>query len=365
MHKINIDNADVIIIPEQHLYHKAITTVPEMVKDNAKIIQDILTTIQELTNPIVIFMGDIVHRGIKNTEDSYFIEDYFRSLNQLTNGMVLSVVGNHELSYRKNNPFWGASFIDSEYIKSVVKHTYNVEQPIIGVVDDMIINDTMYAFGHYGRSFSNTYFTPQEVKQVVLLSHDSLICDEIINAFNDKGSNMDKRFLKVKNLHNGTNMPRTTLLKYVYVGHLHKAHGVFHVQEEINGIELDFIIRYLASLGRTNHSEYTNDNTRELPIHVFRGGKFIEERFHTIELPDREVSVDEQVVLENREAYDRQKANRRLKTVEASNMNLMSSITSFIENDEKNPVLLDLFERTKTCKMDDNLIAIIDKYRSW
>lgn len=362
MHKFDLKDTDVVIIPEQHLYHKPIVTVPDMVKDNEKIMQDLLSLVQSLTNPVVIFIGDIVHQGIKSTENSYFIEDFFRSMSLYADSRVLSVVGNHELSYRKNNPFWGAAYVDSDYVKTIVKHTYSINQPLIGVIDDLVINDTQYAFGHYERRFYGTYSVLSGVKQVVLLSHNSLICNEIIEAMNNKGKGIDSRFLSVKNLHDGTNMPRTLLLKMVYVGHLHKAHGIYHVQEDIGGLDLDFTIRYLASLGRTNHSEYDNDTTREIPIHVFRNGKFVEERIHTIELPSREVSVDERVVLENREAYDRQKQRRELKQVSAINMNLIDAISTGI-NDK--PELMDLFERTKGNQMDIDLIALLNKYRSW
>lgn len=362
MHKFDLKDTDVVIIPEQHLYYKPIITVPDMVKDNDRIIQELLSLVKTLTNPIVIFMGDIVHQGIKSTENSYFIEDFFRSMSLYTEGRVLSVVGNHELSYRKNNPFWGVSFIDSEFIKSIVKHTYSVKQPLIGVIDDLVINDTQYAFGHYERRFTNTYTTLEGVKQVVLLSHNSLICNEIIDAMNNKGKGIDSRFINVRNLHDGINMPRSALLKMVYVGHLHKAHGVFQVQESISGLDLNFTIRYLASLGRTNHTEYDDDTEREIPIHIFRDGKFIEERIHTIELPSRSVSVDERVVLENREAYDRQKQKRELKKVSATSMDLIDAISVSINN---KPELMDLFERTKGNQMDVGLITLLNKYRSW
>ena len=60
---LNITDADVIIIPEQHLYHKAIITVPEMVPDNARICEEILQLIQKSYKPVVIFMGDIINYG--------------------------------------------------------------------------------------------------------------------------------------------------------------------------------------------------------------------------------------------------------------------------------------------------------------
>lgn len=355
----NIADTDVIIIPEQHLYHKAIITVPEMVADNAKICTEILQLLQKSHNPTVIFMGDIVHRGIKNTEDAYPIEDFFRAVSLYTNGRVFSVVGNHELTYRRNNPFWGVAMIQSNYIKSIVKQTYSIEHPLIGVVDDIIIGDMQYSFGHYGRVYGGSYSSPDKVKYITLLTHNSLLTNEITQYMKNKGNDLQEQYLKMRELRQEGSLPLTTLLKYVYVGHLHKAHGVFNVEENICGLKFKFYLRYLASLGRTNHGEYTDDLERQLPIHVIRDGKFVEEKFHTILLTSREVSVDERVVLENREGYERQKQVRELKKVTSQTMDLINAVEDFIKDD---PTLLDWFNRAGRNEIQPELIKVINKY---
>ncbi len=356
---LNIKDADVIIIPEQHLYHKAITTVPEMVADNAKICNEILQLLKNSYKPTVIFMGDIVHRGIKNTEDAYFIEDFFRAVSLFTSGRVFSVVGNHELSYRKNNPFWGAARVQSDFINSVVRQKYSIQQPLIGIVDDMIIGDMQYSLGHYGRVYGGTYFTADNVKHVSLLTHNSLLTSEIVDYMKAKGRDLQAQYVRMRELRDEGNLPRTNLLKYVYVGHLHKAHGIFNVEEDIFGLKLNFNLHYLASLGRTNHGEYTDDIERFIPIHVIRNGKFVEEKFHTITLPTREVSVDERVVLENREGYERQKQTRELKKVMTQSMDLIDAVGEYIKEE---PVLMDWFERASRHEIEPELVKVINKY---
>lgn len=356
---LNITDADVIIIPEQHLYHKAIITVPEMVPDNARICKEILQLIQKSHKPVVIFMGDIIHRGIKNTEDAYFIEDFFRAVSQYTNGRVFSVVGNHELSYRKNNPFWGVAAIQSNYIKSIVPHNYEIQHPLIGVVDDMVIGDMQYTMGHYGRVYGGSYFTADNVKYVTLLTHNSLVTNEILEYAKAKGSNLQPQYIRIRELRENGNLPKTTLLKKVYVGHLHTVRGSFNVQEEISGLSLNFTLHYLASLGRTNHGEYTDDVERNLPIHIIRGGKFIEEKFHKIILPTREASVDERVVLENREGYERQQQLRELKKIDTHTMDLICAVEEYIK---ESPVLSDWFTRASNNELDPELIEIINEY---
>jgi hypothetical protein len=359
MIKFDIKDTDVVIIPEQHLYHKAITTVPEMVKDNQKIIDEILSLLESLHKPTVIFMGDIIHRGIKSTEDSYFVEDFFRAISLYAENRVFSVVGNHELSYRKNNPFWGVATIQSDFIKQIVKQTYTVTQPLIGVVDDLLIGDMQYAFGHYGRVFGGSYFCDDNAHGVTLLSHNSLVTSEVLGYLKAEGQDIQEQYIKSRELCSAGNLPKTNILKYVYVGHLHKAHGVFNVDEEICGIKQQFKLRYLASLGRTNHSEFTDDIERQLPIHVIRDGKFIEEKLHTIVLPTREVSVDERVVLENREGYERQRELRQLREIKEQTMDPIFGVEEFIKEE---PKLSDLFERSSRNEISSELLQLIEKY---
>lgn len=356
---LKIDDADVIIIPEQHLYHKAIVTVPEMVSDNAKICEEILQLLRDSYKPVVLFMGDIVHRGIQNTEDSYFIEDFFRHVSLLAGGRVFSVVGNHELSYRKNNPFWGATRVLSDYVSSIVPQKYSIQQPLIGVLDDFVIGDMQYSMGHYGRVYGCGYTTADNVKYVTLLTHNSLLTNEISEYMQAKGRDLQTQYVRMRELREEGNMPRTTLLKYVYVGHLHKAHGIFNVDEDIMGLKLNFTLHYLASLGRTNHSEYTDDVKRHLPIHIIRDGKFVEEKLHEIILPTREVSVDERVVLENREGYERQRQLRELKKVSTQTMDLIDAVADHIKED---PTLLDWFDRASRHEVDPTLLSLINKY---
>ena len=356
---LSISDTDVVIIPEQHLYHKPIATIPEMVNDNNDIIEELLKLLGGLCNPTVIFIGDIIHRGIKSTEDCYFIEDFFRAVNTLCCGRVFSVVGNHELSYRKNNPFWGVSLIKSNYVNNLIHYNYNVTSPLIVVVDDLVIGDVQYVFGHYDRCYYGKYDTGIDVSKVVLLSHNSLLTGDIIDNMSNKGVDLNVDYIRKTELLDSNNIPLTSKLKYVYVGHMHKAHGIYEVEEVIDGVDLNFNLHYLASLGRTNHGEYTDDVEREIPIHCIRNGLFEKEVYHNIMLPKREESVDERIVLENKESYDRQKTNRKLKKIESTTMDLINDVQDYIKNE---PILLDWYQRSSNSDLDTSIIELLDKY---
>ena len=357
----DIVDTDVVIIPEQHLYYKPIVTVPEMIKDNQNIINNILDLLKILNNPTVIFIGDIVHQGIKNTEDSYFIHDFFRLVYHFTNGKVYSVVGNHEISYRKNNPFWGVADIKSDYVNNIIRHSYNVEQPLLTVVDDMIIGDMQYSFGHYGRKYSYCYKPDDNAKYVTLLSHNSLLTKEISDYMHDKNIDLKEQYVNIMDLRNLGSIPNTPLLKFVYVGHMHLAHGIFEVEENINDVPYNFTLHYLASLGRTSHLEYTNDLERNIPIHAIRNGKFVDEKFHKIILPPRELSVDERVVLENKESYDRLRQHRKLKKINTTTVDLIKDIQNYLVDNE-NPSISDLFARSANNELDIDILNLLNKY---
>lgn len=359
--KLDIKDTDVIIVPEQHLYHKPIITVPDMVKDNMTIISKLVEIILTLKNPTVIFIGDIVHQGIKNTENSFFIEDYFRTLNKLCDDRVFSVVGNHEISYSRNNPFWGVAEVTSNYVQTLMNMEYHSVIPLLKVPDNLVIGDVNYVFGHYERIYPYGEQFDNDVKQVFLLSHNSLICDEIIEMMNNgKTYGINSRFIGMTSFRDDGFIPKTNLLKKIYVGHLHKAHGVFRVVEKIGCIDYDFTIRYLASLGRTNHTEYTDDVVREIPIHHFRDGLFTGETLKEIVLPTREVAVDEIEVLKHHESYERNSEIRQLKKVQITSMDIVNDIKSVLEDKHD---LLDLFERAKSNELPIELAKLLSSYK--
>lgn len=324
---LDAKDADVVIIPEQHLWNKAITSVPSMLQDNDEIINELCKIIDSLDNPVVIFDGDIWHRGVPNTEESLKMMGYPLALYEKTGGKVFSVVGNHEITYKKNNIFWGISSIESPYIQSTIRTKYIVENPLIKIVDELCIGDLCVIFGHYGRTFiTDSLDVPEDIKHAVYITHNSFGDSEIFKLLNSKGQGIQESFMNVQDISVPGVLPPIKCLENVYVGHMHKAHGVFQVNGKYGDQDCDFKLRYLASLGRTSHSEYTDDVVREIPILHIRDGKYTGETLETITLKEREVAVDEEIVAINKEKYDRDVEIRQLRAVKVYNNDLVTSI---------------------------------------
>ena len=324
---LDMKDADIVIIPEQHLWNKAITSVPTMLQDNEEIIQEIYRIVDSLRNPVVIFDGDIWHRGVPNTDQSLKLMSYPIMLHKKTNGRVFSVVGNHEITYKKNNIFWGVTNIQSPYILSTMRNISPQVESLITVVDELCVGDLAVVFGHYGRLFlDDNLDLPEEIEHSVYITHNSFGNSEVFGILNSKEQDLRTEFMNVTSMNDRGVLPPTDTLENVYVGHMHKAHGVFRVTENFNGKDYSFVLRYLASLGRTSHAEYTDDVVREIPILEVRNGKYIGERLETITLKERKVTVDEETVAINREKYDREVEIRDLRRVKVYSNNLLNSI---------------------------------------
>src|SRR5574344_1787334 len=109
-------NTDVHVIPDMHLWSQNIRTIRSMTSDNEMYCKEILSMVKSSVNPTVIFAGDLYHREINSTDDGYRMSEFPRKINEITDGRSFSVLGNHELTYRKNNVFWNIARIKTDYI---------------------------------------------------------------------------------------------------------------------------------------------------------------------------------------------------------------------------------------------------------
>lgn len=304
---------DVIIIPEQHLWGKNITTIPKMCEDNEVIIDKLYSIIKECENPVIIFDGDIWHQGVRYTSEVLSLLKYPITLDKITNGKVYSVIGNHELTYNKNNIFWSISDVNTSFCSS------RVENPLIKSVDELILGDTVFIFGHYNRSLRGYKPSIDDYKHAVLITHNEVLNDELKDALKANQPEFNTTFIKgsIDDF-----VPKIHDLDYVFVGHMHQAHGKYQFKQD----GYDFIIHYLASLGRTNHKEFTPDIKREIPIFRIRNGELTSLDYKEIVLSERYISVDEEQVKLNQEAYNRNKEIRTLRDTKTYNYDTIKGL---------------------------------------
>lgn len=328
-----LNNCDVLIIPDLHDWFKNINSIKSMIEDLAKYKQEILEYCKTLKNPVVIFAGDIFHREVKMTDDAYNLQQFYGELNSICKKRVFSVVGNHELSYQANNLFWNIAMVVSDIFPPKDSRT-----PLLYVTDELLIGSSLFHFGHYSRIGYTSEIKDKTVEDEFLITHNALLTSEISQALKEDSEEFSDKYLHGLGLFDTGAIPASDKLRAIFVGHMHLAHNTYQIKETVGNINYDFILQYMASIGRTNAAEFTDDLIRELPTVHIRDGKFQNITNYKLELVAREFAVNEMVVQKNKESYKRQQRNNEIRHAEISFPNgLLPAITDFIR--ATNPML--------------------------
>lgn len=355
MHSDICNNSDVVIIPDLHDWHKNIKSIQSMTEDLAKYKKDILDYVSTLQNPIVIFAGDVFHREVKVTDDAYNLQQFYTKLSNLCRRRVFSVVGNHELSYQRNNIFW--NIVSS--VSDIYPGVYS-ESPLMIVCDELLIGKTLIHLGHYQRSGYVTQVSGKNVSDDILITHNSLLTPEISEALKLDSEEFDDTYLHGAKLFDEGAIPYTDRLRAVFVGHMHLAHAVYHISETINDIDYSFILHYMGSIGRTNAKEFTQDLKRELPTLHIRNGELENISNHTINLVAREFAINEIVVKQNKENYKRQARNNEIRYASISFPNgLMPALEEYLKT---SPHLNSAYTHGMAGSMPVEVASILSKY---
>jgi hypothetical protein len=130
--------------------------------------------------------------------------------------------------------------------------------PVLELVEQLTVAEqVVFHMGHH-----KSYPKAIVGKKNIGLFHNSILSTEIANVLRDR-YNRDPLvgYIDYDYLNNYNTFAN---FDYVFVGHMHKAYGVFTVED--NGFKTR--LRYLASLGRTNILE-VNDLDLERVIPVF------------------------------------------------------------------------------------------------
>lgn len=313
---LDLDNADVFIITDLHLWYKPLRSMPNMLSDNERYQLKIKEMIKDSINPVVIFLGDIYHRGCKGSEEVFPLLEFPLSLNTMTDGKVYSVVGNHEMTYYKGNPFWALANVHSVYVR---KKTFNAD--VLKVVDYLRIGSSLFYLKHYGFDYLE-----DDAEEVLLgvedsfcLTHNTVMSTVIKDVLQKKGLDANVYDKKAKQLLSGVAIPRTNTLREVFVGHMHCAIAKFCIEEVVNDIEYSFGINYLGSIGRTSAVEYNKNTLREVPKISIRNGKYKSLEFLPLELTERHVAIKESQIKELKKGYALTKQREELKSMKALN----------------------------------------------
>lgn len=347
----------VFIIPEPHIWDKNFKNRKGYPAEISGYLQEIIEHIKSLDgDKIIIFPGDIFHQGFTSVSGMTRALNFFVTLNRITDGNVYSVVGNHELTYTNNNPFWMmAEDYTSRFAVQKSYAAYGIFKPGIKIKDSLVVGNLRFIFGHYGRT---DYDVMPGNEDLVLISHNSLIESTIEATMKDKYKrNLPTEYMKVTRLTSSAAIPLTSILKYVFVGHMHTMYSQFLVDDESSSVHLKFCLRYLGSLGRTSIREVDNsDLTRTIPQFVVQAdGSYTYEPFN-IQLQNYEQTIDLAVAKEN-----------EVKAAKVKTLKHIAATNSFGETPEDcirreladTPAYLSLFNEIFNHFTDNDIVTLL------
>lgn len=222
-------------------------------------------------SPKLIFLGDVFDAGMANPSDAMqLMEVFYYFCSAFDN--VWSVVGNHEISYAKNNPFW---FLVSEVSDDALFKLKRYIQPRglnsrIDVPDKIVDGNTAIYFNHFG--VEPKVPTDGEVK--IGLFHQNVGSNEICKMWGTFDDVEEASYVQAYN--------------YSFFGHMHLAKGEFWLNEghTCKG-------EWLGTIGRTKVDEILDDSLDVcVPTVLVDDGVFRTVERNIITLPGRQDTID-------------------------------------------------------------------------
>lgn len=300
---------------------------------------------------VLLFLGDIADRSFKEMDRGIWLNNIFVKLRMLFDN-IYSVIGNHEFTYYKDNPFWTLmSRIDSKEIVGSINKVWQPrgELQLVNIVDQLIDGEVVFNFNHH----PTRIVQPIPNKINIGLFHKNLVPKAIAEQMKkEKGLDIWEGMLE--------EFVNTRLLdgyNYCFMGHVHKIYGKWKFKNDQSGWEA--LLYYLASNGRPNHSE-VQDNflERNMPTVLVEDGKFIEIEDNIFNLPSRGMSVKEEVVKAQQETYQAVKKKKQFYEEQIYSDDPIENIRSTLASE---PKLLMEFDEWVLGKRDVRIRNLLSK----
>lgn len=338
----------ILIISDLHLWFKNMRNRKNSVKDNLETFNKIIERVKKCRreNPkdiiYLVFLGDIFHQGFdKSTEMFNLWIQQFSILRSLCNGIFL-VMGNHEWSYRLNNPFWSLiNEVESEKLRNRGA-TANGLLPICRLTDKISIDGIDLHFLHH-----NTNFSELTSEKNILFSHGYWMTKNTFDSLIEKaGMETQSKYSEYNSIEDNEVIIKN--FQYAFFGHMHMLKGKTKIEWDSDFFE-PTTFYYLASLGLTEVNEVLKlDGIRLLPEIVIENGE-VNVIDHEIEIPHGEEILKMKVVQDNKEKYEVMKEKKKLKEITMQEVCGDNPIEEIVEElmAEGNTMALELFQSLK------------------
>lgn len=285
---------------------------------------------------VALFLGDIHDLSYRDSDSALMAYNSFR---EFTKGFskVFSVVGNHEFTYYKNNPFWHSlKDLNSKRVLEKSKRGNwfaKGKENYINVVDSIQDGEVEFIFNHYGTGIQR----PDSDKFSIGLFHQDIYFREILDEAKARGLLIfEKDEETMKKRYGYIYLSENSPLKgynYCTFGHNHSLYGEW---KDDYGCTLN----YLASLGRTNHREVQDSFLeRNVPAVIVENGKLLCIQDNKFNLMKRSDCVNEESVNKQSKLRDIQKERKEIVTLSVCNENPVDAVRQTFNNPSVDRIL--------------------------
>lgn len=251
-----------------------------------------------------ILMGDVFDGSFTSPEISMSLLELLKLLLSLFDKSY-SLIGNHEISYQRNNPFWYMiSRIDDEEVFSVKR----VIQPkgmfnYFDVPDTIIDGNVTFYFNHFGIPPKTA--TGDGIK--IGLFHQNIGSTSLGKMWGGFDDVEKVSYIQSYN--------------YSFIGHLHTIKGSYWIDPNHK-----CKVEWLGSIGRTSTNELFDGNYEvNVPAILIKDGEFKTIEDNLITLPDFNQCVD-------LKSYEKSKSAReKIKEVKNSYTGIIYSGDTLLE----------------------------------
>ena len=252
---------------------------------------------------ILIFLGDIADRSFKEMDKGIWLNNIFVRYRMIFDN-IYSVLGNHETTFYKDNPFWTLmNKIDSTELHTNLNHAWKPKGllQLVNIPDRLVDGEVVFNFNHH----ATKVLEPIAGKVNIGLFHKNLVPDSIAKQMKkEKGLDIWEGALE--------EFVHTGLLDgydYCFMGHVHKVYGIWTFINDYSSYKSH--LYYLASLGRPDVSEISDKFLeRNIPVVIVEDGKLVRVDNNIFELASRSDSVKEEVVDAQQKTYKEVKRKR-------------------------------------------------------
>lgn len=219
----------------------------------------------------LIFLGDVCDGSLSNASEAMQAIEILRYFCGRFD-KVHAVVGNHELTYARDNPFW---FLVSEVQDIELASARRFLQPrgltnTISVPSVLTDGEVNFFFNHFG----TTPKVPQQAGKHIGLFHQNVGSNDICKMWGTFDNVEEAAY--VQGYH------------YCFFGHMHLAKGRYYLDESHTCVG-----EWLGTIGRTKVDEIQLESLDvNIPAVIVVDGKFVAVEDNTITLPPPVECID-------------------------------------------------------------------------